>query len=61
MGLPSEILNKIQGYLDLTSEEIARKYDLIQSQREALGISSAVIAEKALHVVQEKSVGSVEK
>ncbi len=60
-GLPSEILNEIQGYLDLKEEEIARKYDLIQSQREALGISSAVIAEKALHVVQEKSVGGVER
>ncbi len=59
-GLPSEILNEIQGYLDLTAEEIARKYDLIQSQREAFGISSTVIAEKALHVGQEKSVGGVE-
>ncbi len=37
-GLPSEMLNEIQGYLDLT----------------------AVIAVKALHVVQEKSVGGVE-
>ncbi len=53
-------MNEIQKYLDLTAEEIARKYDLIQSQREALGISSSVIAEKALHVVQEKSVGGVE-
>ncbi len=59
-GLPSEILNEIQGYLDLTAEEIARKYDLIHNQREALGISSAVIAEKALHVIEEKSVGGVE-
>ncbi len=32
-GLPSEILNEIQGYLDLTAEEIAPKYDLIQRQR----------------------------
>ncbi len=59
-GLPSEILNEIQGYLDLTAEEIARKYDLIHSQREILGISSAVIAEKALYVVQDKSVGGVD-
>ncbi len=56
----SELLNEMQGYLDLTAEEIAQKYDLIQSQREALGISSVVIAKKALHVVQEKSVGGVE-
>ncbi len=60
-GLPSEILNEIQRYLDLTAEEIAWKYDLIQSQREVLGISSDVRAEKALHVVQEKSVGGVER
>ncbi len=52
-GLPSEILNEIQGYLDLMPEEIARKYDLIHSQMEASDISSAVI-------VQEKSVGGVE-
>ncbi len=55
-GLPSEILNEIQGYLDQTAEEIAQKYDLIHSRREALGISLAVITEKALHVVQEKPV-----
>ncbi len=59
-GLPSEILKEIQGYLDLMEEEIAQNYDLIHVQREALGISSAIIAEKALHVVQEKSVGGVE-
>ncbi len=41
-------------------EEIVRKYDLIHSQREALGISSPVEAERALQVVQEKSVGGVE-
>ncbi len=35
-GLPSEIFNEIQGYLDLRVEEITRKYDLIHSQR-ALG------------------------
>ncbi len=52
-GLPSEILNEIQGYLDLMPEEIAQKYDLIHSQMEASDISSAVI-------VQEKSVGGVE-
>ncbi len=59
-SLPSEILNKIQRYLDLTVEKIAQKYDLLHSQSEALGISSTVEAEKALHVVQEKSVGGVE-
>ncbi len=58
--LPSEILDEIQGYLHLTTEEIARKYDLIQSQRKTLGICSAIIVEKALQVVQEKSVCGVE-
>ncbi len=32
-GLPSELLNEIQGYLYLMAEEIAQKYDLIQNQR----------------------------
>ncbi len=52
-------MNEIQGYLDLTAKETAQRYDLIQSRREALAISSEVIAiaEKAL---QENSVGSVE-
>ncbi len=53
-------MNEIQGYLDLTAEEIGQKYDLIQSQSEALGISSAIISEKALNVVQEKCVCGVE-
>ncbi len=59
-GLPSDIIGDIQGYLDLSAEEIARKYDLIDSQREALGIATIVDSEKALHVVHEKAVGADE-
>ncbi len=55
-GLPSEILNDIQGYLDLTA---GRKHDL-HSQWEDLCISSAFEVEKASHVIQEKYVGGVE-
>ncbi len=35
-------------------------YDLIISQREALGIGTLVDSEKALYVVQDKAVGGVE-
>ncbi len=37
--------------------EIARKYDLIHSQREALGMTTTVEAERALLVLQDKHVG----
>ncbi len=53
-GLPSEILAEVQGYLDLMAEEIARKYDLLHRQWEALGITSATETEKALHMVWYK-------
>ncbi len=59
-SLPSEILAEVQGYLDLMAGEITQKYDLLHSQREALGITSATGAEKVLHTVQEKSVGNDE-
>ncbi len=59
-GLPSDIISDIQGYLDLSTEEIARKYHLIFSQREALGIGTIVDSQKTLHVVHEKAVGGDE-
>ncbi len=59
-GLPFEILSEVQGYLDLLAEEIAWKYDLLHSQWEALAISSAIEAGKALHVVQDRYIGSDE-
>ncbi len=31
-GLPTKVLNKVQGYLDLLAEEMARKYDFLHSQ-----------------------------
>ncbi len=38
-GLPSNVMELVAGYLDLTAAEIARKYDMIASQREALGLA----------------------
>ena len=54
MGLPSDILNEIQGYLDLKADEIARKYDLLRSQWDNLGITSVISADKVLNVVQQQ-------
>ncbi len=39
IGLSFEVLGEIEGYLDLMAEEIAQKYDLKHSQREALGMT----------------------
>ncbi len=36
-GLPTEALIEIDGYLDLMAAEIARKYDVIHSQRDVIG------------------------
>ncbi len=35
-GLPSNVINVVEGYLDLSAADIALKYDIIASQREAL-------------------------
>ncbi len=53
-GLPAEALGEIEGFLYLSAAGIARKYDLIHSQREALGITTLVAVEKPLNIVQEK-------
>ncbi len=42
------------GYLDLTAAEIARKFDIIASQREALGLMVPGPNDKPLLVVQDK-------
>ncbi len=59
-GLPTEILNEVHGYLDLSSEEIACKYDLLYVQWEALELTSTIVAEEVLNTVQERSVGNDE-
>ncbi len=38
--LPVEVMEIVARYLDLTASEIARKYNVIASQREALGLSA---------------------
>ncbi len=48
----------VAGYLNLTATEIARKFDVIASQREALGLSALGPTDKPLLTVQEKQSGS---
>ncbi len=50
----------MQSYLDLSTEEIARKYDLLHSQWEALGLTSIIETEKVLNTLQDRSVGNDE-
>ncbi len=39
-GLPSNVMEIVASYFDLTAAEIAGRYDIIASQREALGLSA---------------------
>ncbi len=57
-GLPYEVMEIVAGYLDLTAAEIARKFDVITSQREALGLLALGPMDKPLLTVQEKQSGS---
>ncbi len=57
-GLPYEVMEIAAGYLDLTAAEIARKFDVIASQREALGLPALGRTDKPLLSVQEKRSGS---
>ncbi len=57
-GLIIEVMEIVAGYLDLTAYEIARKYDVIASKRETLGLSALGSTEKPLLTVQEKQFGS---
>ncbi len=47
-GLPVEVMEIVSGYLALTAADIARKYDIITSQREVLGLSALGPTEKPL-------------
>ena len=63
-GLPSEILGEVSGYLDLSVHEIARKHDLIVSQRQALGmrmVSDYKTDINPLMSVTDKQIGSEEE
>ncbi len=57
-GLPYEVMEIVAGYLDLTSAEIAQKFDVITSQMEALGLPALGPNNKPLLTVQEKQSGS---
>ncbi len=57
-GLPYKVMEIVAGYLDLTAAEIARKFDVITSQREALGLRALGQTEKSLLSVQEKQSDS---
>ncbi len=57
-GLPSNVVNVVAGYLDLSAADIACKYDIIASQREVLGLSAQTAGEKPLLSLQDKQTGS---
>ncbi len=57
-GLAFEVMEIVAGYLDLMAVEIDRKFDVITSQRETLGLPAPGPSEKPLLSVQEKQSGS---
>ncbi len=57
-GLPSNVINVIEGYLDLSAADITRKYDIIASHREVLGLSAQTVGEKPLLSLQDKQTES---
>ncbi len=57
-GLPFEVMEIVVGYLDIMAAEIARKFDVNASQREALGLQAQGPIDKPLLSVQEKQSGS---
>ncbi len=56
-GLPFEIMEIVAGYLDLTAAEIARKFDVIANQGEALDLQPFGPTDKPLLVVEDKQSG----
>ncbi len=57
-GLPSNVINVIERYLDLSAADIARKYDIIASLRELLGLSAPTAGGKPQLSLQDKQTGS---
>ncbi len=57
-GLPSNVMDVVEGYLDLSAADIASKYDVIASQREVLGLSAQAVGEKPLLSLQDIQTGS---
>ncbi len=57
-GLPSNVVNVVEGYLDLSAADISGKYDIIASQREVLVLSAQTAGQKPLLLLQDKQTGS---
>ncbi len=57
-GLPSNFVNVVEGYLDLSAADISHKYDIINSLREVLGLSDQTAGEKPLLSLQDKQTVS---
>ncbi len=57
-GLPTNVMDIVAGYLDLSASEITRKYNNIAIQRETLGLSAQGVTEKTLLLVQDKQTNS---
>ncbi len=57
-GLPSNVINVVEGYLDLSAANIACNYDIIASQREVLGLLAQTVGEKPLLLLQDKQTES---
>ncbi len=57
-GLPFQVMEIVAGYLDVMAAEIARKFSVIASQREALSLMALGPTDKPLLVVQDKQSGN---
>ncbi len=53
-SLPFNIMEVVAPYLDMSAAGIALKYDIIASQRDALGLGSNTSLDKPLLSIQEK-------
>ncbi len=57
-GLPFEVMEIVAGYLDRTAAEITQMFDVIVSQKEALGLMALGPTDKPLLTVQDKQSGN---
>ncbi len=57
-ALPSNVINVVEEYLELSAADMECKYDIIASQREVLGLLAQTVGEKPLLSLQDKQTGS---
>ncbi len=57
-GLPFNIMEVVAPYLDISAAGIARKYDIVASQRDALGLGSNTSLDKPLLSIQQKQTST---